>query len=231
MPTVWGTVVLITLAALLLVLAARGAGSLLLVNEPARGSDGQGARLLVVEGWLDETELADAAEAYRRGRYERVVTSGGPIESWRVSQAAATYAERAADYLRRHGLVDVQVAAAPAPASAQDRTFLSAVVVREWVEREGLKIDAIDLYSAGVHSRRSRAVYRLAFGDRAEVGVLAATPRSYDADRWWLTSSGTKAVLGELLSLTWTTCCFWPPPRGSHEVRWAQPPSQPQAPP
>jgi hypothetical protein len=156
-----------------------------------------------------------------------VVTSGGPIDSWHEGQTATNYAERAADYLNRHGLADAPAAAASAPASAQDRTFLSAVMVRDWAAREGLRPDAIDLYSAGVHARRSRMVYRLAFGPSVEIGVLAATPQRYDLDHWWRSSQGAKSVLDEALSLAWTACCFWPPEPGSHAERWARPAEQP----
>ncbi len=227
LPTLWGTLVFVAVAATAIVVAARGVGAYLFVNEPARGSDGRSARLLVVEGWLDEDALVDAIATYRQGRYERVVTSGGPIDNWHEGQTATNFAERAAGYLVRHGLADAPVAAASAPASAQDRTFLSAVVVRDWIRREGLHPDAIDLYSSGVHARRSRMVYRLAFGPSVEIGVLAATPRNYDLDHWWRTSQGAKTVLDEALSLAWTTCCFWPPAPGSHEERWARPAAPP----
>lgn len=222
-----GALVFLAIAAAALLLVARAAGFYLFVNEPARGLDGRGAHLLVVEGWLDEGALDAAAVAFRQGGYERIVTSGGPIDSWREGKTATDFAERAASYLRRHGLADVPIAAATAPASAQDRTFLSAVVVRDWIRRERLMPDAIDVYSEGVHARRSRTVYRLAFGPSVEVGVLAATPRTYDLEHWWRTSQGAKTVLDETLSLIWTTCCFWPPTPGSHEERWGRPPASP----
>ena len=69
----------------------------------------------------------------------------------------------------------------PRRESAQDRTFLSAVVVRDWLRRQGGTIDAVDLFSGGVHARRSRLVYRIAFGPEVDVGVFAAPPRRYDA--------------------------------------------------
>ena len=213
--TVWGTLLLSSIALTGLVLAARAVGGFLFINEPAHGRDGHGARVLVVEGWLDEDSLDDAAAAFRRGGYERIVTSGGPIDSWREESTAKTFAERAAGYLQRHGLADVPVAIAPSPPTEEDRTFLSAVVVRDWIRREGLTPNAIDVFSVGVHSRRSRAVYRLAFGPSVDVGMLAATPRSYDLTHWWRTSHGTKTVLDEALSLAWTTCCFWPPAPGA----------------
>jgi hypothetical protein len=213
--------------AVIALLAARAVGGYLAHSDSARGNDGQGARTLVVEGWLDESELSQAVATFRRGRYERVVTSGGPIDSWQEGIVWPTFAERAANYLRQHGLADVAVAAVPAPASAQDRTFLSAVVVREWLRREQPGLASFDLFSAGVHARRSALAYRMAFGPEVEVGVLAATQRRFDLDRWWSSSDGAKTVLGELLSLAWTKCCFWPAAAGSHEERWAVPKTAP----
>jgi hypothetical protein len=227
LPTLWGALLLCVAAAAIAVAAARSVGGYLAPNDPITGADGQGARTLVVEGWLGEDELNDAIATFRRGRYERVVTAGGPIDSWQEGIVWPSFAERAASYLLRHGLADVAVIAVPAPASAQDRTFLSAVAVREWARRLDPPLDALDLFSSGAHARRSRLAYRMAFGPSVKIGVLAAAPRHYDVARWWRTSEGTKSVLGELLSLAWTTCCFWPGPAGPHDERRPMP----QAPP
>ncbi len=154
--------------------------------------------------------------------YESVVVTGGPIESWQDLRIWRSYPERAAAYLRTHGLEGVPLATAVAPASAQDRSFLSAVVFREWAREKGLTLDAVDVFSAGVHARRSRLVYQMALGGGVQVGVLAARPKDYDPERWWRTSAGAKAVVGESLSLAWTKCCFWPAPPGSHEERWGR---------
>jgi hypothetical protein len=205
---------------LVAMVAARTIGGYLAPSDPARGHDGQGARTLVVEGWLDESELNQALATFRRGGYRRIVTAGGPIDSWQEGVVWPTFAERAASYLQRHGVAEYVVVAAPAPQSAQDRTFLSAVVVRERLRRADPDLDAVDLFSSGAHARRSRLAYRMAFGPAVEVGIVAATPRHYDVERWWTTSEGTKTVLGELLGLAWTECCFWP---GAPDPAEAQP--------
>jgi hypothetical protein len=160
----------------------------------------------------------------RRGSYARVVTSGGPIETWREIQPWPSYAERAADHLRRHGLRAIPVVALPASETATERTYLSALVVRDWIRSHGFAGDGVDLFSAGVHARRSRLVYRMAFGPEVEIGVLAAPPRRYDVEHWWKTSEGAKAVLGELLGLAWTECCFWPEPSSALAERGAPKP-------
>jgi hypothetical protein len=212
LPTWQGSLLLGAVAVAGVVLALRHVGPYLAVDAPAVGRDGHGAPTLVVEGWLEEDGLDQALAALAQGRDQRVVTSGGPIEGWREGQRFGSYAERAADYLRRHGAGAMPVVAAPAPASLQDRTFLSAVVVRDRLRQEGVAATSIDLFSASVHARRSRLTYRLAFGPDVEVGVRAAVPKRYALDRWWATSDGAKATFGELVSLAWTACCFWPPP-------------------
>ena len=210
LPTVWGWLVLLGLGAAALVALGFAANGLLALNEPARGKDGSGARTLVVEGWIDEHELVQAVAAFKRGRYERVLTTGGPIEPWNDVGGWGSFALRAAENLRTHGVSGVPVIALPAPESRQDRTYLSALMLREWVQRSGTALDAIDLFSAGVHARRSRLLYRMALGDSVEVGVLAAEPKHFDARRWWTSSLGAKTTIGEALSLAWTSCCFWP---------------------
>ena len=223
LPTLWGWGALLAASATSIVVMAFAATAWLAPNHPADGADGTGARVLIVEGWLDGPDLDQAIIAFRRGRYERIVTTGGPINAWFDVSAARNYAERSAAYLKTHGLANAQIDAVAAPASAQDRTFLSAVVVREWAQRSGVALSAVDLFSAGVHARRSHRLYQMAFGPGVTVGVLASRPAEFDAAHWWRSSAGTKAVMGETLSLAWTTCCFWPPAPGSHEERWAVP--------
>ena len=223
-PTLWGWLVLLVLAACTVTLAARHAGTYLAPNEPLPH-----ARTLVVEGWLDVPELSQVMAAVQRGHYERVLVTGGPMEPWDDHPQWHSLADRAADYLTHHGLSKMPVVAVPTPASAQDRSFLSAVQVREWLQQTSPADDGIDVFSAGAHARRSRLVYRMAFGPQARIGILSAAPTGYEPRHWWLTSAGTKAVLGETLSLAWTTCCFFPPPRGSHDERWGVPASASRA--
>ena len=43
-------------------------------------------------------------------------------------------------------------------------------------------ITALDVMSSGTRARRSRLLYRIAFGPDVQVGVLAATSSDYDAE-------------------------------------------------
>jgi hypothetical protein len=169
-----------------------------------------GHGLLVVEGWQERDSLQVAASAFRNGGYDAIVVTGGPTTDPAWEGGFATYAERAASELRRLGIAEPELVVVPAPASAQDRTYLSAVSVRQWMEGSGRPVSALDVFSVGPHSRRSQRLYRMAFGDQIEVGVRSGSPSTYELGRWWQSSEGTKDVLGESLAYAWVLCCFHP---------------------
>src|SRR6476661_4187175 len=96
-------VLLPTPAGGLLLVVAVALPDLLTVDAPARGPDGRGARTLVIEGWLEARDLEQALPAIRSGRYQRVLTTRGPIETWDGRADWNSYAERAAACLTQRG--------------------------------------------------------------------------------------------------------------------------------
>jgi hypothetical protein len=217
-PTLLGWLLLFVLIVIACAIGGRHIHAFLSSTAPAPA-----ARLLVVEGWMEEQGLDQAVAAFHAGHYDRVITTGGAMEAWPAMFGNTTYADIAARYLKTHGLENVDVIAVPAPASAQERTFLSAVKVREWLAARNIRIDTLDVFSSGVHARRSHMLYRMAFGPKVNVGILAAEPSDYDQMHWWKTSAGAKSVMGETISLIWTVCCFYPPNPGSHAETWGEP--------
>jgi DUF218 domain len=214
LPTVWGWLVLLALGFALCVLGVRNIYAFLAPNDPV------GARILVVEGWLAPKELDQAVQTFRMGNYARVVTTGGPTSGWPETKYG-NYAIMAAGYLAQHGVPRDKILVVPAPPSAQERTFLSAVMLRNSAKQLGIKLDAIDLFSSGVHARRSRLLFQMALGPKIYVGVLAARPADYDPEAWWRTSAGVESIVFQSIGLIWVKCCFWPGPPGSHQELWA----------
>ena len=215
LPTIWGWLLLLVVLALAALIAGRGLYPFLAVSEPS------GGKILAIEGWMDPYALDQAVEAFRKGGYELAVTTGAPVV-WKDDRYR-TAAERAAEYLKSRGLPPSAVAAAPTPASAQDRTFLSAVMVREWAKRSGVEVRAIDVFSVGAHARRSRYLYQKAFGPEVKVGAVAAR-HEYADEGWWRSAEGAREVLDQAIAYVWVVLFFRPPAPGSHEERWAVPP-------
>jgi len=208
MPTTSGWIFLLLIVVVTSILLVINLYTFLAPNEPV------GARILVVEGWLDSWELDQAIEAFKKGKYERIVTTGGMASGLGISPDA-NYADLAAEYLKNHGILSDLIAAVPAPISTQERTFLSAVMFRESSKRLGITLDAIDVYSAGPHARRSRLLFQMALGQKVRVGVLAARPGGFDSKAWWRSSNGVEHMIFESFGFVWVKCCFWPGPPGS----------------
>jgi hypothetical protein len=210
LPTLWGLFALMVVLVAMVIGFALGANSLLAPYAPAEGKTGAGARTLVIEGWMNPVYLSQAVDAFHRGHYERVLTTGASMEPWTDVGGWGNFAARTAAYLRRYDLGGVPIVEVPAPDSKRERSYVSAVMVREWAKRSGLALESIDLFTLGAHARRSQMLYRLALGSDVEVGVMAAKPLDYDPEHWWDTSMGAKTTLGEAFSVVWTVCCFWP---------------------
>ena len=217
MPTLPGCLAILAFAVVLVAGAARGIHAFLSPWKPV----GEGT--LVVEGWVSDEELDQVVDAVRRGNYVRIVTAGGPLPRVLLSTGVTNYADLAKHLLESYDIRGLPVVSVPAPASAQDRTYLSAVMVREWERRQPVTTDAIDVFSSGVHGRRSWLIYKLAFGPGTRVGILSAGPSTYDEGSWWRTSLGAKTVLSEAVSWLWTVLFFHPPPAGSENEKWGDP--------
>lgn len=197
----WLLIAAVVLATLLA--ALRFLYPFLAVTEPV------GARVAVVEGWLDPGELDAAIAQIRRRGYSLVVTTGGPLHAWPEAERDSTFAHRAAAYLESHGIEPV--VAVPSPITRNYRTYKSAVLVREWARSRGVAVRSLDVFSRGPHARRSRLLYREAFGEEVPVGVFALAPEGYDHARWWRSTAGAREVFEQATGFIWTALFFRPP--------------------
>jgi hypothetical protein len=138
------------------------------------------------------------------------VTTGGPIDEDEPFAADENWAVHAAAKLRARGIDPAAIAAVAAPPSPPERTYVSAQRVRAWALEQGEAITRLDVVTRGAHGRRSRLLYRDAFGEGVAIGIVSVPSREYDPDRWWASSEGARSVVTEALAMAWTLCCFDP---------------------
>ena len=200
LPTLWGWLGILLLAAVLALLVARNLHAYLAVNRPV------GARVLIVEGWMGPQELEETAAVVRERSYERVITTGGPIVRWPPGPGHESFAAQAAWYLGEQGVPRQALIAVPAARVSNDRTYLSALTVRDWAMQTGTKLEAFDVITDGPHARRTWVLYRRVF-PQARVGIIATRSYDYDAAQWWRSSLGAKNVIDQAIGLAWITCC------------------------
>ena len=203
-PTWKGWLLLLAVLGPLAVLGVRSLHSFLCLNQPVPGG------VMVVEGWVTDYALMLAAEDFKTNHYDRVYVTGGPIESGAPLMEYHTYAERGAAILIKYGLSTNDVQAVPAPYVTQDRTYTSAMTLRDWLRQHGVKTTRVQLYTEGLHARRSRLMYHRALGKEVQVGVIAIAGRDYDARHWWRYSAGVRGVISEAIAYVYAALFFHP---------------------
>jgi len=213
-PTIWGGLIILLLLTLCSLLLLRQLAVILAPTDPVADRT-----YLVVEGWQDEDSLLAALALFNAEAYQYMITTGGPNMRF-LSPAHASYAEQAGAFMLEHGLDADKLIMIPAAESAQERTYLSAVMVRDWLEVKGSNLTELNVHTSHVHARRTRSLYREAFPD-FKIGIYAAVPQSFELTQWWKTSDGAKSVITELIGNAWVACCFHPGEPGSHYEKWA----------
>jgi hypothetical protein len=159
------------------------------------------ADYLVVEGWVADYALEAAARQYREGAYSRLFTTGGPLAKGHYLAEHQTHAELAAAVLRHMDFIPDQLVAVPTAVRGRNRTYHSAVALRDWFREQGLEVIGLNVITVGTHARRTRLHYRRAFGPEVRIGIIAVPDEDYDPQRWWQSSEGAKAVISECVGL------------------------------
>lgn len=203
-PTARGWLVLLVAASALAWFGVHAMHPFLAVTHPVK------AKILVLDAWLPDYALTRAITEFKEQGYSLMVATGGPLRVGTYLIEYRTEAEVKAAILKRLGFDERLLVAVPAEAVAKDRTYASALALKKWIRDAGLPATSMNIYSFGVHARRSWLLFQEAFGDEMEIGVIAAEDRSYDARHWWKSSRGVKAVGGEMIAYCYTRLFFYP---------------------
>lgn len=85
-----------------------------------------------------------------------------------------SYAEQCREKLLAAGIYSDSISSVPAPSIEINRTYISALAIARWVDEEGYSTHFFNIYSEGVHARRTWFLYKYALRKRAgAVGILS----------------------------------------------------------
>jgi len=175
------------------------------VNAPLPQAD-----LLVVEGWLPDYGIEAAIAQFEQKSYQKVVTTGLPLSRGYYLAEYKTYAELSAATFQALNFNSDQLVAVPGAKVIKDRTYHSALALRDWLSTTELEVNSIDLFSFGPHTRRSWLLFKQALEPKVKVGAIAVEPLDYDPDSWWQSSEGVRSVLSETIAYIYARY-FWSP--------------------
>ena len=158
------------------------------------------ANALVIEGWVGDSAIKGAIAEFQQRDYQILVTVGTPLSRGDYLSEYDNFAQLSAATAVKLGFDRQKIAIVPSPLVQRNRTFASAIAVKQWLQKNYPQIKAINVYSDGVHSRRSWLLYQRAFKPDLKVGIIAHAPTDYEAQYWWTYSEGFRVVIGEAIA-------------------------------
>ena len=167
--------------------------------------------VLIVEGWVHEYAIRAAAKEFAAGSYQKIYTTGEPVlGNGGYTNDFNTSASVGAELLKKVGVADEFIQMVPSHISGRDRTYSSAIALREWFREQGMTIRSINVLTEDAHARRTQLLFQKAFGSDVDVGVISIPDPDYDAKHWWRSSEGVREVLDESIAYLYARIFFHP---------------------
>ncbi len=199
-----GWLVLLLLLILIYRLWLGNVCSWLSLNHPIK------AKTLVVEGWIEDYALKNAVDFYERNGYKHLIVTGIPITQWYDYMEFKNTAAGAEAVIKGDGFKDSIYQAVIPRSVVINRTYNTAVATRILFEKHPGWGKAFNIYSVGVHSRRTHLMFERAFGDEYKIGIIADTDRTFDPKHWWKSSKGFRNVSNEFVAFSYVWAFFHP---------------------
>ena len=167
--------------------------------------------VLVVEGWVHKYAIRSAVEEFNSGSYQRIFTTGGPVVgNGGYVNDYQTSASVGADLLKKFGVPSEAVQMVPSHVTGRDRTYSSALALHNWLQDHSMSVRSFNVLTEDFHARRTRLLYKKAFGRDVRIGIIAIPSPDYDANHWWRYSDGVREAVGESIAYLYARLFFFP---------------------
>ncbi len=79
----------------------------------------------------------------------------------------------------------------------RSKTYTSALDVRKWIDGHVQGQVSVNVWTMGLHARRTWTSYRRAFGNTYPVGIISFPDPALSSGNWWKSPAGWKKVIRE----------------------------------
>jgi len=167
-------------------------------------------KTMVLEGWVPTYALQDAINYFNDNNYENFIVTGIPITQYEYASEFNYTSQATILALKHFGFSDTIYEAAIPTNIYKDRTYSTAIIANEIFNKHPEWEKSFNVYSMGVHSKRSLVLFKKAFPDSFKIGMIAHSDRAFIGEEWWKSSVGFRNVSNELLALTYSRLFFYP---------------------
>ncbi|BBD60537.1 hypothetical protein NIES2109_33350 [Nostoc sp. HK-01] len=202
--TAQGWALLLTILAATIFFVIHNLYPFLAVTSPIKSADA-----LVIDGWISDYALEQAAAEFQAGSYRQIFTIGSKIEQGFYLSEYNNFAEIAANTLSKLGVPEEKLIVVPAFNVVRDRTNASALALLQHISDKNLQIDSINLFTTDAHARRSWLIFKKIFTPKIQVGIISAKPQDYDPQKWWNSSQGVRVVMSEAIAYIYARLINW----------------------
>jgi hypothetical protein len=174
------------------------------VNKPVT------SKIWVVEGHVEDFIIDSVTVNYHNKRCSVIFTTGIPIEKQLFCDRFSNYADLTAATLIARGCDSAHIHSAPCNPVQKDRSYTSALALKEELCHLGYNSGKINIVSQGTHARRTHVLFKKALGENWDVGIISYSDLSYDPKKWWTSSYGMRNVVYECLAYLYAVLFFHP---------------------
>jgi hypothetical protein len=175
-----------------MLLAILFAGFISFVHPFLAASKPVDADVMVVEGWVPDYVLKEAAFEFKVGSYSHLFVSGLKDASGDVNNGNRLDAARCARRLSLLGVEPSLIEACPISPVLFNRTSHMAKAVAARMREQHFKPRGVNVITLGPHGRQSLLAYRRLIDPSIPVGVITIPKDDYDPALWWISSAGIK---------------------------------------
>ena len=147
------------------------------------------ADTLLVEAWVDAKYMPLAIQEFRKGKYNHIFVVGDSL-AYDPKRQYKDGLEDITHTIIESGIDPSHVTAIRTPPKIWHKTWSQALAFRNYLARSNYPVKAINVFTLGVHARKSHLLYQRALRPGIKVGVISAIHCKRSYGPWWLTLSG-----------------------------------------
>ena len=197
-----GRLILLLVFLLIIISYFKFAPLFLSINKPVHG------QVLILDGQMPDFAIKQAIRIFDSCHYNLIITTGGIIQSGYHLSGNKTMAEYSHAMFINYGFDPENIVAVPGGNFIRNRTFSSALSLKNWLINQHKDFYSFDILAIGCHARRSRYLFRKALGEDYKVGIISLKDPAYDPRLWWRSSIGARAVFSETIAYLYARLFF-----------------------